>query len=527
MADGIGRKRCGLLPLIWAALVAVGLLVAISVLASPCQANPVGPEPVAAHQADQGEGGWETHEEAESGNHLPEGYEIPPVWAAIPFVGMLLCIAILPLIDATEPWWQRNRDRLFVALVLSVFTLAYYWFVHPGVVDHHNGELVSGFAAVNLVLRQAVLAEYIPFIVLLFSLYVITGGIQLKGDLDPRPLTNVLFLAVGTAIASFIGTTGAAMLLIRPLLQANSQRRYVKHTVIFFIFLVCNLGGSLLPIGDPPLFLGYLKGVPFMWTLCLWPQWLAVAIVMLLIYFVWDCAAYKKESLVGLQRGAGEKAPLQLLGKINLLWLLGVVLSVALLVPNKPFLGWGPVVPNFFREVMQIIFVILSLVTTPLSGMIRRENNFNFTAILEVAALFIGIFITMQVPVEILQVKGASMGLTEPWHFFWATGVLSSFLDNAPTYIVFFETARTLPPSLDQVAGVATPLLAAISMGAVFMGGITYVGNGPNFMVKSIAEQAGVKMPSFFGYMVYSSAVLLPVFIVLTVVFNRVIGHWS
>ncbi len=466
------------------------------------------------------------HGEASAGDHRnPEGYKTPPLWAVIPFVTLLLCIAILPLIKKTEHWWEMNRNRLFISLSLSVFVIIYYWLIHSGVIDHDTKQLLSGVLAVNRVLSHAVLAEYIPFIVLLFSLYVISGGIQLKGDLPAHPITNTVFLAVGAVIASFIGTTGAAMLLIRPLLQTNRERKHVKHTVIFFIFLVCNVGGCLLPIGDPPLFLGYLKGVPFLWTLNLWPQWLAVVLILLAIYYIWDSIAYRKEAIVDIRRDEGEVQKLQLRGKVNFLWLLGVVLSVGLLIPNKPFLGKEgcPIVPDFFREIMQLLFVAISLMTTP-DG-IRKENKFNYAAIGEVAALFIGIFICMQVPVEILNAKGPNLGLTKPWHFFWATGALSSFLDNAPTYVVFFETAKTLGGA-DQVAHIAQELLVAISMGSVFMGANTYIGNGPNFMVKSIAEQSGIKMPSFFGYMAYSITILMPIFILITLVLNYLVGHW-
>ena len=218
-------------------------------------------------------------------HQLPDGYEVPPLWAVIPFAALLLCVAILPLIEVAEQWWEENRNRLFVSLFLSLLAIVYYWFFHPGVIDHssHSPRLLTGFRAVCQVLDHALLSEYIPFIVMLFSLYVISGGIQFRGNLPAHPLTNTIFLTVGAAIASFIGTTGAAMLLIRPLLRTNRERKYVKHTVIFFIFLVCNIGGCLLPIGDPPLFLGYLRGVPFFWTFCLWPQWLAGVIILLMV----------------------------------------------------------------------------------------------------------------------------------------------------------------------------------------------------------------------------------------------------
>jgi len=466
------------------------------------------------------------HEEGQTGPHLlPQGYKVPSLWAVGPFVALLLCIAILPLMSKTKHWWENNRNRLFISLVMSVFVILFYWLIHPGVINHKTHQLVSSFEAVNLVLHHAIMMEYIPFIVLLFSLYVISGGIQLKGDLPAHPITNTVFLAVGACIASIIGTTGAAMLLIRPLLQTNSERKHVKHTVIFFIFLVCNIGGCLLPIGDPPLFLGYLKGVPFLWTLGLWPQWLAMVLVLLVIYYIWDSLAYRKEVVRDLRRDETQVTRLSLRGKINFLWLVGVVLSVGLLVPQQHFLGQEafPIVPDYFREIMQGLFVALSLMTTPKG--IRLDNKFNYNAIGEVAALFIGIFITMQIPVEILNAKGPSLGLTESWHFFWAAGSLSSFLDNAPTYVVFFETAKTISGS-ELVAGVSRELLAAVSLGAVFMGANTYIGNGPNFMVKSIAEQSGIKMPSFFGYMIYSAGILIPIFIVGTLILNFLAGNW-
>ena len=434
--------------------------------------------------------------------------------------------------EKTEHWWEDNRNRLFISLILSVIVLFYYWLIHPGVIDHQNHTLISGVDAVHQVLEHAVLAEYVPFIVLLFSLYVICGGIQLKGDLPAHPLTNTIFLAVGAGIASFVGTTGAAMLLIRPLLQTNSERKHVKHTVIFFIFLVCNVGGCLLPIGDPPLFLGYLMGVPFVWTFVLWPQWLGVAVILLIVYFIWDTVAYAKETKKDIRRDETQVRKLQLYGKVNFIFLLGVVLSVAFLIPGKHLLGNEnlPVVPNFFREIMQLLFVAFSYKFSPKG--IRKANKFNYIAIGEVAALFVGIFITMQVPIEILNQKGQELGMTQPWQFFWLTGVLSSFLDNAPTYVVFFKTAQTLPVAegVSTVAHVmpllSQELLVAISLGAVFMGANTYIGNGPNFMVKSIAEQSGIKMPSFFGYMAYSMLVLVPIFVLFSLLMQFVVGHW-
>ncbi len=422
---------------------------------------------------------------------------------------MLLSIALLPLIPKTAHWWESNLNRLTLATVFGAMTLLYYLFA-------------EGAGSISGVLKHAILDEYVPFIVLLFSLYVISGGICLRGDLVAKPTTNAAFLAVGAGIASFVGTTGASMLLIRPLLQTNSERKHVVHTVIFFIFLVSNIGGSLLPIGDPPLFLGYLRGVPFLWTLGLFVPWLVTTAIVLGLYFVVDSWAFAKEPIKSIQLDRTQREPLSLKGSINFVYLLGVVLCVGTLDPSKSFFGLFTPFP-LMREMLMILFVVLSLKTTPPG--LREANKFNYHAILEVAALFIGIFICMQIPVAILHEKGASLGLSQPWHFFWATGSLSAFLDNAPTYVVFFETAKVLDP----VAGAATvdlgstmisePLLVAISLGSVFMGAMTYIGNGPNFMVKSIAEQSGVKMPSFFGYMLWSVVILVPVFVLATFLF--------
>ena len=438
---------------------------------------------------------------------------IPNLWSVIPFVGLLLSIAILPLLPATEHWWESNQSRLMVAMCFAAVTLAYYL-------------LSYGAEKVVSVLEHAILAEYIPFIVLLFSLYVISGGICLKGDLAAHPSTNTAFLAVGALIASFVGTTGASMLLIRPLLQTNSERKHVRHTVIFFIFLVSNIGGCLLPIGDPPLFLGYLKGVGFLWTLGLWMEWAVMCSVLLVVYFIWDSYAYRSEAPRDIVRDEILRTKLSLRGKMNLVWLLGVVLCVALIKPGEEFLGLGSEPFPFMRELCMLGFAGLSLKLT--RKQIRTDNRFNYHAILEVAALFIGIFICMQAPIEILRASGASLEplLSSPMRFYWATGALSSFLDNAPTYVVFFETASSMTPA--GAAGAVTlaggglileSLLIAISLGAVFMGAMTYIGNGPNFMVKSIAEQSGVRMPSFFGYMLYSCGILIPLFLIVTFIF--------
>ncbi len=477
----------------------------------------------AGHAVADGAHDDETHGDG----HGHDEHPLPSLIWITPFAVLLLCIAILPLLHKTEHWWEQNSSKLMVAVALGLITVGYYYFRDFG---FHGA--APGVETVKVVLSHAILADYIPFIVLLFSLYVISGGISLSGDLPAHPATNTAFIGIGALLASFIGTTGSAMLLIRPLLQTNSERHYVKHTVIVFIFLACNIGGCLLPIGDPPLFLGYLRGVSFLWTFNLWKEWLFLNAIVLVFYYLWDTHMYKKETIKDIVRDETQRQPLRLRGSFNILLLLGVVFAVGTLVPGQkfPFTDWE--VPNLLhglglRELVQLGLAGLSLAMTPQA--IRLANSFNFTAIGEVACLFIGIFVCMQVPIEILHGVGPKLpeyNLTSPRFFFWATGILSSFLDNAPTYVVYFETAKSLtwpnPAELVELTKggtIAEPLLVAISLGAVFMGANSYIGNGPNFMVKSIAEQSGVKMPSFFGYMVYSVVILVPLFIVVMLIF--------
>jgi Na+/H+ antiporter NhaD/arsenite permease-like protein len=446
----------------------------------------------------------------------------PPIWTVIPFVLLLGAIAIFPLLHATEHWWEHNRNRFIVAAGLGTVALAYYAFLHSAPIEahwpgHHVLEPTESFFQphfVNAVLASALLQEYVPFIVLLFSLYTIAGGIRITGDLEATPTINMIFMFVGGALASLIGTTGAAMVLIRPLLETNRERKRVAHTVVFFIFIVCNCGGCLLPIGDPPLFLGYLAGVDFFWTLRLWPEWLFVNGSLLATYWLMDQFYHRpRETFRDIERDISQVRGLKISGLgVNGLLLLGIVLAVATLDPSKAFPGstWHPWM--YFREAIQLGLVACSLAFGPRQP--RWANRFNYDAIVEVSALFVGIFICMQPALQILKANGANlverfdMG---PGKFFWATGVLSSFLDNAPTYLVFFETARDPHAVGGATGGVPEPLLVAISLGAVFMGAMTYIGNGPNFMVKAIAEKSGVKMPSFFGYMAYSILILLPI----------------
>jgi Na+/H+ antiporter NhaD/arsenite permease-like protein len=460
----------------------------------------------------------------------PPNITPPPLWSIAPFVLILAVIALFPLLPKVSRWWEHNRNKFLIAVGLAAVTLAYFLFLHGHPIEghwpaHHQAMPNPGglnFQTAGTVLADAVLGEYVPFIILLFSLYTISGGIRIEGDLPAHPLTNAFFLAVGSLLASFIGTTGAAMILIRPLLETNRERKHITHTVIFFIFTVCNCGGCLLPLGDPPLFLGYLKGVPFLWTLSLWKEWLFINVVLIAVYYCWDRFwFYRREAAKDITRDETRVHRLRVSGLWpNAILLLGVILSVAFLDPGKdiPGIGWRPWI--FFREAVQLALVGASLAFG--SGHPRRQNRFTYHAIIEVAALFLGIFITMQPALQILGIRGSLLGLSTPSHFFWATGGLSSFLDNAPTYVVFFTTAKTLTQQAglpDAIAGVSAPLLAAVSLGAVFMGANTYIGNGPNFMVKALAEHAGVKMPGFFGYMAYSICILIPLFILVMWIF--------
>lgn len=445
----------------------------------------------------------------------------PPFWTVLPFVLLLGGIAVLPLIPHTSHWWESNLNRFKVAGGLALVTLAYYAFLHHASLEGHwpahhvvvpnAGGVQTGL--VNTILANAMLQEFVPFIVLLFSLYTISGGIRIAGDLEARPTINATFMAIGAVLASIIGTTGAAMLLVRPLLETNRERKHVAHTIVIFIFVVCNCGGCLLPIGDPPLFLGYLEGVPFLWTLRFWREWLFVNGLLIVVYLLLDGLWFhRRETKRDLERDISIFHRIRIAGwQVNVPLLLGVVLAVALLDPGKPFPGtdWHPWL--YLREVAQLCLVGISLMLG--NRQVRDANLFTYGAIIEVAALFVGIFICMQPALQLLAIKGSELGLTSPAHFFWASGSLSSVLDNAPTYLVFFKTAQSLPmdPQTVPVAGVDPLILAAISLGSVFMGAMTYIGNGPNFMVRSIAESTGVKMPSFFGYMVYSFLILLPI----------------
>ena len=416
-----------------------------------------------------------------------------PLWSVVPFAGLLLSIALFPLFAASL--WARHYAKVCLAFGLPV--ACYFLLRAPRELLH-------------LVL------EYASFILLLGSLFTISGGILLRGTLRGSAGVNCAILAVGAVLANVFGTTGASMLLIRPLLRANAHRRRAAHVVVFFIFVVANIGGALTPIGDPPLLLGYLRGVPFFWTLrAMGLLWAVACALVIGVFYLVDRRALALEAMAGTDgdparaaapdtaAATGEaRVPLSIEGKINLPLLMVVIGAVFLPVP--------------WREMAMVAAAVVSVWKTPVK--VREENEFTWHPIEEVAILFAGIFATMIPALLILKARGAGLGVLSPAHFFWATGTMSGFLDNAPTYLVFFSLAQGVGGA-QTVAGVSAPLLQAISAGAVFMGANTYIGNAPNFMVKAIAEEAGVRMPSFFGYMAWSCGILLPIFALLTLIF--------
>ena len=420
----------------------------------------------------------------------------------IPFVLMLLSIAIGPVVAGH--WWEKNINKLVVALVLGIPTAIIL--------------IAQGFGHE---LQHQIVFDYIPFVLLLGGLFTVTGGIRLSGDIRATPGVNTLFLGIGAILASLMGTTGAAMLLIRPVLETNKQRKHTVHTVLFFIAIVANAGGLLTPLGDPPLFLLYLRGAPFTWFLKLAPEAFIIDIVLLATYYIMDRINYAKESVKDIARDVTEVKPLRLEGAVNFIWLLGIVASVAFI--NEQYIEvikTGSPYWKFLREGAIILMMVLSLITT--KRKVREANRFTWDPILEVAFLFIGIFITMTPALIFLQEHASSMGLHSPLHFFFATGALSGFLDNAPTALAFHSVASGLPEAagVSYVAGIPEILLKAISMGAVLFGSMTYIGNGPNFMVKAIAEAEGIKMPSFFAYMYkFSLIILLPLFAIIGILF--------
>lgn len=415
-------------------------------------------------------------------------WHLPMLFTYIPFILLLIFIAVLPLV--TPHFWEKNRNKALITSLLGL-PVTYYLFLN------HRGELEKS------------LEDYVSFILLLAALYIISGGILVTGDLRATPANNTFILLLGAILANLVGTTGASMLLIRPLLKSISERRHIYHIPIFFIIIVSNIGGSLTPLGDPPLFLGYLRGVPFLWTLKLFPLWVIALSLLLGIFFIWDTFSYRRENRSDILKDKSTVTPIRMTGKVNLIFLLGVVLVVFFQITAP------------YRELMMNCMILLSLKYTAKET--RHRNGFTFHPIIEVAILFAGIFITMAPFLMLLASRGAALGITKSWQFFWLTGGLSSFLDNAPTYVTFATLAESVTKgSAAQwpiVAGIREDLLLAISSGAVFMGANTYIGNGPNFMVKSIAEEQGFIMPHFFEYMLYTAAILLPIFLILTLLF--------
>jgi len=458
-----------------------------------------------------------------------------PAWAAstaklgqllspyhiLPFMGMILSIAVCPLVN--NRWWEKNR--LKVSIFWSLVFLLPFWFSFGASIT------------LNEVIKVLVL-DYLPFIILVFGLFTVSSGVYISGSLKGTPGVNALMLLCGTFLASLIGTTGASMILIRPVIRANRWREHQAHIIIFFIFLVSNIGGALTPLGDPPLFLGFLHGVPFFWTLNLIGPVVFNVLTLLGIFLLLDTFFYRQETAPPLQL---RSRPLKLEGTVNFIYLGMIVGSVFLSgvlakyplfanpatgelygIPLYQASGQSVVLPfvNMIRDGVILAAVFLSLRHTP--GQVRRNNFFTWGPIKEVATLFFGLFITMIPVLAILNAQGSELGLSGPAQFFWATGVLSSFLDNSPTYLLFLSTAA----SLGTLSGVATTLgvvdsrvLIALSSGAVFMGANTYIGNAPNFMVRSIAEENKIAMPSFFGYLGWSLAILIPLFILDTLIF--------
>ena len=448
------------------------------------------------------------------GGHVNLG-ETLSLYSCIPFACMLLSIALLPLVAGT--FWHHHFGKIAAFWAASMAI--------PFIVSY------KGLAVYEIV--HILLADYIPFIILLWALFTVSGGILLRGTLRGTPLVNTLIILIGTILASWMGTTGAAMLLIRPFIRANEHRKSKTFMVVFFIFLVANIGGSLTPLGDPPLFLGFLHGVSFFWTFKIAPHMLVAAGILLGIYFCLDTYFYKKEGVKAPDDGT--KKPLAIAGTYNFIFLGGIIGAVLMSgivdLGEVSTFGVHRVIQDWLRDGLLVLLGIGSLVATPRA--LREENEFSWFPIIEVAYLFIGIFITM-IPCLLLLKAGPNgafafliNAVKEPVHYFWVTGMLSAFLDNAPTYLTFFNTALgSFYAGLTEAQ--AVPLLMtekaiylkAISAGAVFFGACSYIGNAPNFMVRSIAMEAGTAMPSFFGYIFkYSLIFLIPTFVVVTLIF--------
>ena len=444
-----------------------------------------------------------------------DGSRLGAVWA-VPFAGTLLSIALMPVF--VPGFWHHHFGKIAAAWALAFFVPFALFF----------GADVAGESMVH-----ALLAEYIPFIILLTTLYTVAGGIFIRGNLHGSPRLNVAILAIGTVLASFMGTTGASMLMIRPLIRANDNRVHKAHVVVFFIFLVSNAGGSLTPLGDPPLFLGFLHGVDFFWTVMhLLPETLFLVASLLFVFFMVDSWYYRQEGVLPVDLTPDTRR-LGFDGAVNF-WLLAVVVGLVMLSgfwkTSAGFEVWGTKVglPGVVRDAGLLAVTFVSLWLT--SAKVHQDNQFSWGPMQEVAILFAGIFLTIIPVIAMLRAGidgpfGAVIaavtrpdGQPDPAMYFWTAGALSSFLDNAPTYLVFFNTAGGDPAALMTTFA---PTLAAISAGAVFMGANSYIGNAPNMMVKAVAEERGVKMPSFFGFMAWSGAVLIPLFIIMTFIWFK------
>lgn len=516
------------------AAIAISVILAVFFISIPlpaaAQHDEATPQP--GTQIDQADTHGEADSKASSGHdsdHGP-GYEEQtmrmarelPMWAGLPFVGILLSIAFFPLL--IPHFWHHHFPK--VSLAWALIFIVPFTFIYKSLAIYE--------------ILHIYLIDYFPFIILLWGLYTVSGGILLRGRLVGTPILNTVLILIGTLLASWMGTTGAAMLLIRPLLRANKSRKNKKHIVIFFIFLVANIGGSLTPLGDPPLFLGFLHGVPFFWTFKLFPHFAITALIVLLVFFIFDTILLRRERKA--LPDSGEGFSIRLEGYHNFLFLGGILGFVLLSGTWKPghFMIHGVHLQyqNLLRDFGIICMGLLSWYTT--AKKTRRDNEFTWFPITEVAYLFAGIFATI-IPMLAMLKAGSegAMGfiiniVREPAHYFWMTGALSAFLDNAPTYLTFFnlslgrfgisETVASqilngIASGSDAIAAAFIQDLKAISTGAVFFGAMTYIGNAPNFMVRSIAESSGVKMPSFFGYMLWSILILSPVFVLVTLIF--------
>ena len=432
----------------------------------------------------------------------------------IPFIGMLLSIAIFPLIAGK--WWEKKKQ--YIVILWSLL------FLIPFAVKYSAG--VMGETLLDIVLN-----DYMTFIILLFGLFCVSGNIAIKGNFSGAPKVNVILLLIGTLLSSWIGTTGASMIMIRPIMRANAWRKRKVQIIVFFIFLVSNIGGCLTPVGDPPLLMGFMRGVPFFWSLRLLPVFILNTAILLVVFFFLDRRAYRKDIAEGhAPELTAEKTNVRIEGIHNIIFIVMIVVAVILsgALSSLPLFEKGvSLTENINLSTASVIEVAIILLAAFLSMKttkkdVRIENQFSWAAIQEVAILFIGIFITMEPALLFLEEHGASLGLQHPWQMFWAAGALSSFLDNTPTYLVFLTTAGTLGAATGittSVGTIAPVMLKAISCGAVCMGANTYIGNAPNFMVRSMAEEGGVRMPSFFGYMAWSSSILIPVFFIDMLVF--------